>query len=534
MARGMPRWIFLLLVLGAELIALTAPFDTYSSLLHEKLPDSFWFTLLHEVRPALITGLVVTLFFSWPIARAEFLRVLGESEVRLVNWLPWLITHLLLVAVLYAMTALGRAGLIPAYDTEIWLSLWVLVALATFATWTVAALPLQFWVHWLSSCWMTFLAGAALGLALDLLGRFTQALLWPFQHLSFDLVVLLLRLCGEPAIARAQQLVVETPTFSVHIGVPCSGLEGVGLISAFLAAYLWLFREKLRFPHALFLIPLGVIASWFFNAVRITILVLLASWNSAVGIKGFHSVGGWLFFNLVACALVWISWRFSLFTKAGASTLNASGPNPAAPFLIPFLAIIAASILTRAISGGPQVLFPLRVLAGMSALWFYRRQIAVLPWKVTFSTVALGAAVFLLWITLSRGDSSADITSRAVLAALPNGEALGLVLFRLVGAVIVVPLAEEFAFRGYLIRKLVDADFMSVLPGRFTWGSFLGSSVLFGLLHRRWIVGTLAGMIFAVALYRRGTLSDAVLAHATSNGLLSAYVLATGKWWLWS
>jgi len=47
----------------------------------------------------------------------------------------------------------------------------------------------------------------------------------------------------------------------------------------------------------------------------------------------------------------------------------------------------------------------------------------------------------------------------------------------------VVPIAEELAFRGYLIRKLVSADFEKVALGHFTWVSFLGSSILFGSLH---------------------------------------------------
>jgi hypothetical protein len=33
---------------------------------------------------------------------------------------------------------------------------------------------------------------------------------------------------------------------------------------------------------------------------------------------------------------------------------------------------------------------------------------------------------------------------------------------------------------------------------------------------------------------RRGDLGDAVLAHATTNALLAAYVLATGNWALWA
>jgi hypothetical protein len=41
-------------------------------------------------------------------------------------------------------------------------------------------------------------------------------------------------------------------------------------------------------------------------------------------------------------------------------------------------------------------------------------------------------------------------------------------------------------------------------------------------------------MGYALALYRRGSLTDAVVAHATTNALLAAYVLTTGSWALWT
>src|SRR5262249_19753250 len=105
---------------------------------------------------------------------------------------------------------------------------------------------------------------------------------------------------------------------------------------------------------------------------------------------------------------------------------------------------------------------------------------------------------------------------------------------RLLGHVLAVPLAEELAFRGYLTRRLIAADFEEVPLGRFSWVAFLGSSILFGALHPRWfLVGTLAGMLFALALYRRGHLWDAILAHATANAVIATYALSTGDWSSW-
>src|SRR5262249_2033474 len=119
------------------------------------------------------------------------------------------------------------------------------------------------------------------------------------------------------------------------------------------------------------------------------------------------------------------------------------------------------------------------------------------------------------------------------------GEAAG----RLGGAVAGLPggrlRCHGAAGRGAGVPGLPDAaadlgGLRGVSLGQFTWLSFLASSAAFGALHGRWLAGTLAGMLYALAVYRRGQLADAVLAHATTNALLAAYVLATGSWGLWA
>ena len=54
----------------------------------------------------------------------------------------------------------------------------------------------------------------------------------------------------------------------------------------------------------------------------------------------------------------------------------------------------------------------------------------------------------------------------------------------------------------YLTRQLIASHFQNVPPGKFTWLSFVISSVFFGLLHGRWLAGTLAGLCYALVLYR--------------------------------
>jgi CAAX prenyl protease-like protein len=122
----------------------------------------------------------------------------------------------------------------------------------------------------------------------------------------------------------------------------------------------------------------------------------------------------------------------------------------------------------------------------------------------------------------------------AALGASSAAARITWISFRVLAATITVPIAEELAFRGFLLRRLVSPDFESVSFKRFTWFALVVSSVLFGALHGgRWIAGTVAGLLYAFAVIRRGRIGDAVAAHATTNALLAGYVLLFGQWQLW-
>jgi CAAX prenyl protease-like protein len=120
------------------------------------------------------------------------------------------------------------------------------------------------------------------------------------------------------------------------------------------------------------------------------------------------------------------------------------------------------------------------------------------------------------------------------LAALSPAARLSWIAFRVAAAVITVPIAEELAFRGYLARRLIDREFDAVPFTSLSLLSIGVSSVVFGLLHgQHWMAGILAGLAFAAVLKGRGRFGDAVVAHATSNLLLAAWVLLRGDWVQW-
>ena len=106
-------------------------------------------------------------------------------------------------------------------------------------------------------------------------------------------------------------------------------------------------------------------------------------------------------------------------------------------------------------------------------------------------------------------------------------------LFRTLGAVITVPIAEELLFRGYLMSRLVSQEVN--LNGRiqFGWVPFIASSLMFGLQHSNWIAGITAGLVYSLVRYRSKGIENAIVAHGFTNLLLTVYVLSTGSWSLW-
>ncbi len=118
----------------------------------------------------------------------------------------------------------------------------------------------------------------------------------------------------------------------------------------------------------------------------------------------------------------------------------------------------------------------------------------------------------------------------AWLATLPAWTAAAWLACRALGAVVLVPIAEELAFRGYFQRALIARDFWRIAPGQFTWLSFVATSVLFGLMHQRLEAAALAGAVFALMLYRTNRLSDAIAAHMAANAVIVGWAILAQQW----
>lgn len=328
-----------------------------------------------------------------------------------------------------------------------------------------------------------------------------------------------------------------TSRFRVRVGGGCSGAEGLGLMLVFSTAWLWFFRKENRFPRALLLVPAALAATWVANVGRITALLLIGHAGAgAVAKGGFHSQAGWILFNAIALGFAAVAGRLAWFGRdVDGPRAEPAAENRTAVYLAPFLAILAASFVSKASSAGFEWLYPLRFASAVAGLWFYRSAYRRLDWRFGWPAVGTGAALFALWIAMdSLEGPQADTRLGAGLAALPVAARTAWVVVRASAAVITVPIAEELAFRGYLLRRLIASDFESVSFRALTASPILVSSLCFGALHGgEWLAGTLAGVAFAFVFRRRGGIGDAVAAHATTNALLAAWVIGRGDWHLW-
>jgi exosortase E/protease (VPEID-CTERM system) len=367
---------------------------------------------------------------------------------------------------------------------------------------------------------------------------------WLWDHATrstFAIVEWLLRQVVSGVVADPDTFTIGTPRFQVEVGARCSGIAGIGLMLVFLILWLWFFRKEFRFPQALLLVPAGLLAVWLMNLVRITALILIGHAGARdVAVYGFHSQAGWIAVSFLTLGFAYSAQRWSWVAVRNTDRpledkLVEPVENLTAAYLMPLLMILAAAMISRAASGGFESLYPLRFFAAVAALWFFRSTYASLDWHFGWLAPITGAVVFVMWLGLeSFSGAHTDNGIAAGLASWPPLARVAWLTLRVLAAVVTVPIAEELAFRGYLIRRLISSHFESVDPTTWTYFSVLASSIVFGLPHGdRWLAGIAAGILYAVVFLVRGRIGDAVVAHATTNALLAIWVLARGAWYMW-
>ena len=522
------RWrgILVAMLLFVEATLLTNRFDVGG------LPeiDATWAGILRATRILLPCGIAVgaglALFGRDLLRRA--IRARGDSLPR--SWPAIVATHgLALVGFWLATSRLfvalpsepaSRAGLGAA---------WCFCGAVTLGSAMLLVLPFRTW-RWLNREGAgTCAGGLAVGVVAWTAGQQGEAAFWhPLSEPTLAAVRALLTLVTPDALP-ADGLIAGTARFQVSIGVGCSGYEGIGLVWIFLSAYLWLARERLRWPRALLLLPLGTLAVWSANVVRIVALILLGSHGrEELAVGAFHTRIGWVLFCLVALTVVATAERARAFRRAPPPPRIAGRVgHPVAAHVAPLLGILAVQLVGAAFLETAGVVHAASMGTGLLLLFLYRHEYRPFRFSGGAEAVLVGVGVFVIWIALDSGGAGSHEAHAGTGGSLATGAAaLGWATWgRGLASTLLVPVAEELAFRGYLIRRLIVPRFQDLPLGSITLYSGLASSLLFGLAHDRWFVGTVAGLAYAFVLYRQRRLSHAILAHGTTNGLLVLWPL---------
>jgi len=493
--------------------------------------------IVHDVQHWLFRFLIAyaaacALLFS--LGRRTSLASIGASHRDAPIRLGWLAGHVLCL-VPFALFSSLLYSASPSVPFAVLAIGWHLNAAVALITLFAALAPLPVWARAFDRSRNILLYAIAPALGTVLAIQWSQSLWRPAAGLTFWMTAGLLHPFVPNLVVDAATLTVGTNQFAVTIADVCSGLEGVGLMFVFCASWLWFFRREYYFPRALLIIPAAMVLIFLLNTVRIAALVMIGDAGFArIAVVGFHSQAGWIAFNFAAFIVAITAKRSAWLNRTVADAHGAAPPhNPTAPYLLPLLAILAAGMLTHAMSAGFDFLYPVRLIAAAAVLWVYRSQYRALAWRFSWRGAAVGVAVFVVWAGAARYGAAAQPMPDALSLASAPVRAVWITA-RALAAILTVPIAEELAYRGFLMRRIASAEFESLPFSAVRWPALVISSVIFGITHASfWLPGMLAGFAFGLVAIRTDKIGEAVFAHAIANACIVVDVLFFDQWQLW-
>lgn len=254
-----------------------------------------------------------------------------------------------------------------------------------------------------------------------------------------------------------------------------------------------------------------------------------------------------------------------------AKAMSRAAARHAVPFLLWIGAMLVGRMMHLTPGSGTEETPSLNVLSD-AALYAVQTALALValallrPWayyrgcfraRNVLPALAVGFGVFALWVLpgsdFLRGlwpagaglwerfcvwpfGEARDVAKAAADAAAsyaPAATGWPLFAVHMVGTGVAIAVAEEFFWRGYLLRAARTPDFLDVPVGSFHAASFLAVAAVFAAEHTEWAAGFAAGLAYGWLFIRTRDIWAPCLAHAATNTMLGFYVLATGHWELW-
>lgn len=209
-----------------------------------------------------------------------------------------------------------------------------------------------------------------------------------------------------------------------------------------------------------------------------------------------------------------------------------------APFAS-YIAVLAAINLAYPGDRLPLTLYPLIIVATLTAFWIFRRSYSELREPLVADSgellvaVAVGLAVLAVWVGIDT-PLLRFADSKGYAPVAPDGRVLwGWVALRTAGSALIVPVMEELFWRSFLMRWLDKTDFLGLPPREVSWRAVVLSVIPFALEHSEVFAGAVAGLAYAWLYRRFGRLWPSIIAHSVSNLGLGLWIMATRQWNYW-
>jgi CAAX prenyl protease-like protein len=185
-------------------------------------------------------------------------------------------------------------------------------------------------------------------------------------------------------------------------------------------------------------------------------------------------------------------------------------------------------------------LYPLKIFLVAALLYSLRKYYSEIKFSdlkkmtSTIVSILLGLFVFVLWINMDWKFATFGKVTGFDPTLVESGLIRNLlILIRIAGAAILVPIMEELFWRSFMLRYIISSDFVAVRIGTYSLFSFLVCAVLFGLEHSLVLAGIMAGIAYSLVLYKTKSIAQCILCHGVTNLALGFYVLNTGSWTFW-
>lgn len=494
---------------------------------HDTPLSGFLFNFGKAISRTLVLAAIIFLILIQ--SKLASYRTLFVTQYRITTCY-FLIAQLIIFALFYACTNLAfrTAGSLQYAYQMLWVILGIALAFLTLGA--IGSIP--FWQRIISEQKWPLLIALGLSSGVWWLSSATQGLWTHFADFTFYLVAECLFWFSDDVYSDPANRIIGVGKFLVNIDTQCSGYEGIGLVLAFVFVFLYTFKQDFRFPRALLLFPIGAVIIWLFNIVRIVVLVMIGSlWSKEVAIWGFHTQAGWITFILTSVGLMWMAHNSSFFaTIREPRQAFLSNINLPIATLLPLIALLAMTFITKALSGQFDWLYPARVLVVAAVFLYCFKELDLLPLSWNYRSFIGGILVAIIWILMVKPDSEVDMLYSTTFQQSEQWIVVMWLAFRFIGSAVTVPIAEELGFRSYLLCRLSSQPVVNRGNIAFSAVGCVTSSVAFGLLHGAWIEGTIAGLVYAWVRYRSQHIMDAVMAHGITNALLFIFVMYSGEW----